>query len=120
MRKLSCEQLLMRWGYLSASGQLSQVRYSSARYGQQMSTKPSGSSILVSKYVIVDIHARKLGILPHLKAYYIEGWKHSPRKGFHFKPDGRRKGTAHKARKILAEYMGIKETPDNTEEEKQR
>lgn len=115
MRKLSCEQLLMRWGYLSASGQLSQVRYSSARYGQQMSTKPGGSSILVSKYVIVDIHGRKLKILQHLKAYYIDGWRHTPRKGFHFKPDGRRKATAHKARAILADYMGIKETADEQE-----
>jgi len=77
-----------------------------------MSTKPGGSSILVSKYVIVDIHGRKLKVLQHLKAYYVDGWRHTPRKGFHFKPDGRRKATAFKARKALADHMGIKETAD--------
>lgn len=106
---MSCEVMLKRWGYLSATEQMSQVRYSSPRYGQRMSTKLPASSIPISKYAIVDIHANKLGIREPLATFYIQGWKFLKRKGWVFRPDGRRKSTAHKARAILARYMGLEE-----------
>ncbi len=82
-----------------------------------MSTMSVSADIPISKYAIVDIHGRALRILAPLKAYYVEGWKFSPRKGYSFRPDKRRKSTAHKARALLAQRMEIVECKDESNED---
>lgn len=107
----------MEWGFRTKSGTLSQPSPTSPQYGERKSTKTS-TKLPIHPLVVIDIHAATLGLLSALKAWYADGWKDSwwrgKPAGLKWRPDRRKQSTAMKARKELADYMGI---PEGGEEE---